>query len=188
MHEMFVEKIVKRKMRSSDIVLIILMILSGLSLTLVLFLLPLMLEPQLFIVSIIATPVIIYLLYRMISGISKEYEYSFTNDLLTVDRIVAKKRRKTLFTGSCKDFTFAAPMVDDDFDRYVGEKCLHLDVRSGSFSDDDWFIMTKSGGSTMMILIELDDRMVQVMRRYNPRAVKRIMVPKAENTGTDLGN
>ena len=188
MQEIFVEKIVKRKKQTSDIVLVVLMILSGLSLTLVLFLLPVMFEPSLFLVSIIATPGIIYFLYRMITGLSKEYEYSFTNDLLTIDRIVARKRRKNLFNGSCKDFAFAAPMADDDFDRYLSEKCLHLDVRSGNFTDDDWFIMTKSGGSSLMILIELDDRMIQVMRRYNPRAVKRISSSKTDPSGTDLGH
>lgn len=188
MQEIFVEKIVKRKKQTSDIVLIVLLIMSGVSLTLVLFLVPLMFDPTLFLVSIIVTPVIIYFLYRMITGLSKEYEYSITNDLLTIDRIVARKRRKTLYTGSVKDFSFAAPLADDDFDRYLSEKCLHLDVRSGTYTDDDWFIMTKSGGSTLMILIELDDRMIQAMRRYNPRAVKRISSPKKDPAGTDLGN
>lgn len=172
--DLFVEKIIKRMRRPADIVLIILMIVSAVSLIFILLLLPFVVDISLIYLAMILIPAIIYVLYRLVSGLSKEYEYSFTNDSLTIDKIVAKKRRKTLFTGSCKDFQNVMPVDSEEFEKIIGQQSLYLDVRSGAPDKDDWFIVTKYEGSTLLILLELDDRIKQQIRRFNPRAIKRL--------------
>ena len=140
---MFVEKLVKKKKRTADTALAILIIIAAISLTLLLFLVPFMFDLSLLYLPIIVTPGVIYVAYRMIASLNKEYEYSFTNDMLTIDRITSKKRRKNLYSGSCKDIQAAASMDGDEIDAYLDESMFHLDVRSGEQDKEDWFLIAK---------------------------------------------
>ncbi len=175
MHQdLFVEKIVKRMRKTKDVVLTVLLIVSATSFILFLILLPFVFDLILALLSLILIPLVIYILYRLITGMNKEYEYSLTNDMITIDRIVAKKRRKLLYNGSIKDFQLVASLDSDEYDQYLDKNCLHLDVRSGEPDKEDWFIVTKHEGSTLLILLEVDDRIKQHIRRYNPRSIKKM--------------
>jgi hypothetical protein len=171
--DFIIEKIVKRMRKPKDVFLTVLLIISATSFILFLILLPLVFELFLAVLSLILIPLVIYLLYRLITGMNKEYEYSLTNDMITIDRIVAKKRRKSLYNGSIKDFQLVASLDGDEFDQYLEQNCLRLDVRSGEPDKEDWFIVTKHEGSTLLILFEIDDRIKEHIRRYNPRSIRR---------------
>jgi hypothetical protein len=51
--------------------------------------------------------------YFLVQGTYVEYEYTFTNGSLDVDKIIAKKRRSSLLTVEVKQFTAFGKYTDD---------------------------------------------------------------------------
>jgi len=169
--DLFVEKIVKRKRRGVEVALIIMLILSAILLILISFFIPILMQQQSFLyISTFAAFGIGYLAYRLITGLSREYEYSITNDELTIDLIIAQRKRKNVFKGSCKDFSVFAPESKLSSDTFTQKNLLHLDVRSGEDHGCDWYFITKSNPPTL-VLFEPDDRFIAVVKRFNPRAL-----------------
>lgn len=170
--DLFVEKIVKRKRRGLEILLSVMIVFATLFIILISFALPILLAVNFFYISALVSFGAGYLAYRLITGLSKEYEYSITNDDFTVDRIVAQRKRSHLFSGSCKDFLSVARITDTALAPYKAKRDLiRLDVRSGDPDADVWFIHTQQNGVQYLILFEPDERFIAQFRRYNPRNV-----------------
>ena len=163
--DVFIEKIVKRRKTGKDMLLI------GLILTII---------PIAFLASLIIGLEFgmllfagsIYLVYRLITGMNVEYEYILTNDDISIDKIIARRRRKRMYNGSCKNFTIIAPVSDRAFDtNRKNDRVKLLDFSSGSDPKTQWFFTTKSNDKQILVVFEPDDRYLQTFRRFNPRAM-----------------
>ena len=173
--DIFIEKIVKKRKTSKDFALIGLLIFAIPFLFFILLQVGAMLgeEASIFIVRI-SLPLfvgIIYLVYRLISGMNAEFEYIATNEDLTIDKIIARRKRKRLYNGSCKNFTILAPVSDRSFQTNKTNRVKILDYSSGVENPNRWFLITKKDKEQIMIIFEPDDRLIQIFRRYNPRAL-----------------
>ena len=115
---------------------------------------------------------ICYLAYRLITGLNQEFEYSIMNDELVIDRIVAQRKRKNVFTGSIRDFVFAAPTTNSEFNGYCNKNIAQMDLRSGEDGTVDWFIVTNVKGAQTLLVFEPDDRFIAAFRKYNPRSIR----------------
>lgn len=69
-------------------------------------------------ISTILLIVLGYLVYYLISLRKIEYEYAFTNGELDIDKIIAQRKRKRVFSASCRDFEAFGKL---DSEKYTDE-------------------------------------------------------------------
>lgn len=170
---LFIEKLVKRKKRGVEKLLSFMIVLSAVFLILICLILPVLLNMSLLLsISALAVFGIGYLAYRLITGLNQEFEYSVVNDELVIDRIVAQRKRKNVFTGSIRDFTFTAPVSNAEFTGYANKNILQFDFRSGEEGTSDWFIVTTMKGAETLLVFEPDERFIAAFRKYNPRSIR----------------
>ena len=171
-NDTIIEKIVKKKITSKDKFCRILFVILAILAILLVNILPLFFGiTYLFLLTGALSFGIGFLCYFSVTGIEKEYEYSLVNDELNIDIIRGKKRRSHLFAGSVRDFEMVAKKNDErhpisEFDK--GD-ALHGNCVSGEDPDNEWYISTKMGSVKVLLLIEPDERMLNVFFRYNPR-------------------
>lgn len=170
---MFIEKLVKRKKRGVETLLSVMIILSAIFLILLCLILPILLNiTMLLSISALAIFGIGYLAYRLITGLNQEFEYSIMNDELVIDRIIAQRKRKNVFTGSIRDFTLVAPVSNPEFHGFCNRNIMQYDFRSGEEGTNDWFIVTTFKGAETLLVFEPDDRFIASFRKYNPRSIR----------------
>ena len=111
--DVFIEKIVPRRKTLKDNLMAIGIIIVGIVLTLVVLNIPVLssFAP----VLVIA---IIYFGYLFTKSINLEYEYAVTNGDIDVDKIIAQRKRKRLFSASTSDIEIVAKVRSD---KYSGE-------------------------------------------------------------------
>ena len=104
-----------------------------------------------------------------------EFEYALTNGDLDVDKILSQRTRKRLTTVKCREMELAAP-VDaahmGDFNDPNVKKTI--DASSAPNAPGRWFIIynAKDGVRTKLIF-EPDERFIDGMHRAAPRKVLR---------------
>lgn len=114
---------------------------------------------------------IVYLGYRLISSRNVEYEYVVTNGDLDIDKIISKRKRKRIFSASCKEFDIVAPVKSDSFERSVQEIKKRIDASGDIASPDAWFVTLNYKGERTIVIFEPDERMLKNFRIYIPRKI-----------------
>ena len=171
MKDVFIEKIIARKNGPFELFIKILSVLSFLTVAVFINSITFLLRVNFLGLTIAITLGLAYLTFRLIRSVDSEFEYSITNDEFTIDRIVAKTKRKRIFSSSCRDFSLSAAV---DSDHYV--EALEKDVALYDFSSRDaisplWFFCIRQKNIEKLVIIDFDPRFVEVFRRYNPRKV-----------------
>ncbi|HAL73597.1 MAG TPA: hypothetical protein DCM45_00720, partial [Clostridiales bacterium] len=114
-----------------------------------------------------------YGLYMLITGMNIEYEYIVTNGDLDIDQIVARRKRKRIFSCKSKEIELMAKVGGDewrDAQKQTGRKLL--DCSAAVAADGNWFILSEYKGQRLLVVFAPDDRMLKSMRRYNPSKIK----------------
>lgn len=180
MKDVFIEKIITRKNGPFELFIKIISVLSFLTIAVFLNSITFLLRVNFLGITIAITLGLAYLTYRLIRSVDSEFEYSITNDEFTIDRIVAKTKRKRVYSASCRDFSLSAA-VDSEY--YVA--ALEKDVALFDYSSRDgisplWFFCVRQKNIEKLIIIDFDPRFVEVFRRYNPRKVHYIAETESE--------
>ncbi len=164
--DIFMEKIVKRRKSAVDSVIIAATIVVGLLLIMIVGS-----------VSFLQTfmPVLLvaigYLGYMLIRNRNVEYEYIVTNGDLDIDMIIAQRKRKRVFSGSCKDFEIVAKMTSGEYNQsYEGIK-NRLNAVTSMESNEVYFISTVKDGEKMLVFFEPHPKMIESFKKYIPRKV-----------------
>ncbi|NLO47012.1 MAG: hypothetical protein GX111_01625 [Clostridiales bacterium] len=110
--------------------------------------------------------VICILLFFTFKYTVKEFEYSFINGELDIDAIWGMRKRKTVFSVSCKEIKIMAP-VSDDGSELSGEYSLNLDASISKKSKDRWyFICEKADGSRSIVYLNPSERLKNAFKTY----------------------
>ncbi len=164
--DIFMEKIVKRRKSAVDSIIIAGTIVIGLVLIMIVGS-----------VSFLQTfmPVLLvaigYLGYMLIRNRNVEYEYIVTNGDLDIDMIIAQRKRKRVFSGSCKDFEIVAKMTSGQYNQsYEGIK-NRLSAVTSMESNEVYFISTVKDGEKMLVFFEPHPKMIESFKKYIPRKV-----------------
>jgi hypothetical protein len=80
---------------------------------------------------------LIYFGIRVATSRNVEYEYIVTNGDLDIDMIVAKRKRKRIFSANCKEFEIVAPVRSSSFSQQVQSIKNRIDASSAIDSPDD---------------------------------------------------
>lgn len=164
--DIFLEKIVKKKKTMTDYAIIagiiflsILLVLVILSFKFLGSLVPLLLVG------------ICYIAYILIRNRSIEYEYILTNGDLDIDMIIAERKRKRIFSGTCKDFEMIAKLTSGKYDyNYQNNKDRIVAVSSMN-SPDVYFISINKDGKNTLVFFEPHAKMIESFKKYIPLKV-----------------
>ena len=103
-----------------------------------------------------------------ISRRSVEFEYSLTNDVFDIDKIIAKRTRKRLISTSCKNF--------DDFGRYHPEEHTQKRYEKKYFACDSlkaknlWYFVAKgSNEGNSLVVFNGSERLLEGIKEQIPR-------------------
>lgn len=164
MGDVFLEKIVKKKRSAVQRGLIIVVLIVALILCYALAFL-------FRVFGLIASILIAYGAYRLIASFNVEYEIAVTNNLVDIDKIINQTKRKSLFSGDCKDFELVAKKDSDKYTQSYDNIPQKIMAISSTESEDIYFILTDNDKGRLIIYFEPDQRMLETMRKYIPSKV-----------------
>ncbi|MEG2669263.1 MAG: DUF6106 family protein [Oscillospiraceae bacterium] len=120
--DLFFEQIVKKKRTGLDFLRVFACIFLGLIVVMALFLFSGL--PGLGFIIFVVCCIIIYFLYMLITATNLEYEYTFTNGDLDVDKIINVRSRKKLIQLNAREIEVmgSAKNSRHEFEKYLNDK------------------------------------------------------------------
>ena len=164
----FVEQIVKKKMSAKDYLIMLGLAFAAVAL---LFICVNYLFQYLQLMIFMVAIGIIYGYYKLVTMLNLEFEYSFTNGDLTVDKIINRQRRKRLTSFDVKTVEEmgkydAAKLQNRSFDRRIfagtkesGEGCWYLACRG-----------PKTGH--LLLVFEPEEKVLNAIKAFIPQQVR----------------
>lgn len=162
----FIEKIVEKKRDIKDYLIILGVIIAVIILLPLVFMIPYIGGLGLFI-----SVLIIYGAYRLITSRNVEFEYLVTNGDLDIDKIISKRKRKRLFSASCKDFDILAKVKSSHYTTQVQGIRNRIEAASSLVSDNAYFATLNYKGERTVVFFEPDERMLNNFRTFIPRKI-----------------
>ncbi len=168
MHDMYSEKLIRRK-PSSKIIAIKAAIATATMFLAYLAFYILCSSLELIGFMPIAVAAIIFVGWKAFTYFNAEFEYTVTNGSLDIDKIVAKKSRKRLVSIPAKGIELLAPYTDEYRGRYEnGAFKETIDARESETSDA-WFVIGDCAkGGRVRILFEPSERMLYIFEKNIP--------------------
>lgn len=112
---------------------------------------------------------VIYGAYYILSGLGTEYEYTFTNGELDVDKIMGKRRRMNLITVDAGKFEAFGALTDEVEDKPDATLVLCSDnTGEGEYYAD---LTTEEYGETRLIFTP-SEKMVSYIEEALPRTLR----------------
>ena len=112
-----------------------------------------------------------YLAYILISRMSVEYEYIFTNGELDIDIIRARKFRKRLITVKCKNIRVMEKATEIADKTRQGDKAINA-VYNPALGEIYKIEATVKDGKEALIYFQPTEKLVAEMRKFNPINIK----------------
>ncbi len=120
--------------------------------------------------SIILIALLFFGAYYLIRNFDVEYEYICTNGDLDIDKITAKSRRKRLISVDLKNAVDFGQVSGQNFNKEYSI----VNASSGSSEDESYYISYKDSKFGMCyVLITPDEEMLELIKTYLPRTVRR---------------
>lgn len=164
--DIFIEKIVVKKKDAKDRLFIAGIVLAVFILIFVVFNIPVINTMWLFFDALI-----IYVGYRLITSRNIEFEYIVTNGDLDIDKIISQRKRKRIFSASCKEFDIVAKVKSSNFTPQVQNIKNRIVAVSSLDSDNVYFVTLNYKGDRTVVFFEPDERMLNNFRTFIPRKV-----------------
>lgn len=169
----FIEQLIKRKKNTKDYIIETLICIAG---TILVLLCLTIFRPYLGMLIILVPCGIIYGAYKLIRMRYIEFEYSFTNGDLTIDKIIERQRRKRVISFDVKD---AEEM--GKYDKQAAARLENKSVRSryitgineNGISENSWYIIcdTKKDG-VVLVVFDPEEKVLDAIKAYIPRQVR----------------
>lgn len=164
MDEVFVEQIVKRKISISGILMraiAIILVLAGIFSMMIIGAL-----------GLTITALLIYLTYIVWGYTSIEYEYSFLNGELSVDKIMGQRKRKTIACYDIKNAEIIAPSMSDEVVSKINNtitkdystRCRNANIYSMIVNDSD---------GRKQVVFEPNEKILDAMYHVRPGIVRK---------------
>lgn len=112
---------------------------------------------------------VVYGSYKLLSSLSVEFEYIFTNGDLDVDKITAKTSRKRMVSIKCSKI--------EKYGEYKGQPAPGSVKQVYNFCNPDsegqmYMIAENRGEGTVMIIFAPDERIREAIEKYVPRTAR----------------
>lgn len=120
----------------------------------------------------------------LIRGMFFEYEVEIVNEMVTICKIIAKKKRVFLTEFSLRDCVAIGPSTSDKFSTAVKNSAFVLncteDPKYDHTKSENWFCHIKNDDGEYSIIFPFSDEMYPVFRRFNPRGTEIVNIVKKE--------
>ncbi|MBP5166784.1 MAG: hypothetical protein ILP09_05950, partial [Oscillospiraceae bacterium] len=100
----------------------------------------------------------------------EEFEYSFVDGELTVELIRGKRKRRKLFSCSCRDISRMAPVPAGGPEK-TGFAAVR-DVSAYAGDKDGWFFTAESQKGKTLVIFSPNERMLGAFREYLGRKME----------------
>lgn len=164
MSEVFVERIIKRKISFKGMMLRLLSIILVLLGVFSIFILGLL--------GMTITAVLIYVSYLCWAYTNIEYEYSFLNGELTIDKIMGERKRRHVAEFNIKEAEIVAPSLSDDIVR-ASHNAVIKDFSSGHDTKNMYSMIIAGKDGRSQVVFEPDENMIEAMYHVRPNIVKK---------------
>lgn len=163
MGEVFVEQIIKRRTGISNTILRFLAVCVAVLTTLLI--------PVLGMLGFTIVVFVVYGVYLVFSYTSVEYEYSFLNGELSIDRILGQRKRKTVASFDISQAEIIAPAGSEELKSHLREM-RKLDYSSGYRNDNLYSMILNGKNGQAHVVFEPNERVIEAMRHVRPSIVK----------------
>ena len=132
-----------------------------------------------FFMSVLASPVflvgtIVFAVaaYFVLPGFDLEYEYLYIDKEITIDKIMAKEKRKRVMTIDLNSMEVMAPASSHELDSYKARGVKTYDLTSREQDRKVYSVVYESGKEgTVMVNIEPNEEMIRAIKTVFPRKV-----------------
>ncbi|MCX7841912.1 MAG: hypothetical protein N2489_02410 [Clostridia bacterium] len=164
--DVFIEKIVAKKKKLEDNLIVGGLILAGFAAIIAVFSVPVLagLGPLL-------AGAIIFGVFYLSKSRNIEFEYAVTNGELDIDKIIAQRKRKRIFSANCKDFEIVAKVQSEHYNESIKQTAGKIDAASSIDSPGTYFALLNYKGVRTVVYFEPDQRMLNAFKTFNPRKV-----------------
>ena len=102
-----------------------------------------------------------------------EYDYTFTNGILDIAKVINNAKRKRLLSTDVREFEIMAPTSDEGFQRMLNHRGIEQKLnyflnRGGGL----YYAVFMHEGKKTLLVFGPSDMLVQMVKIYNPRNVK----------------
>ncbi len=169
--DIFVEYLVKKKTTAVTVLLKIAIVIVSLALIAFLFLLSFSLG-SLSIIAIAAAVGAGYGGWYLLTSFNVEYEYSFTNGEIDIDKITAQRKRKRLITVVCREV--------EAIGKYNPAAHAHAEYKTKIFAcadpqdtENTWYVIYKSVNfGRTLVVFNPPEKMLTAMKPFLPRLLQ----------------
>lgn len=147
----YTEQIVKRKKTYKDFLIKLVMIMSIFAVFSLGLILGVYVNLYFIFLGFAGVAYDIYLCHRVITGLDVEYEYQVTNNNLQIDKIMSKRRRKSILSVDIKKIEGVDKISDNRLNADRCDKVMQL----GTYDDDPsqyrFIVQTNKYGKVMVV-------------------------------------
>ncbi|NLY19379.1 MAG: hypothetical protein GX045_10710 [Clostridiaceae bacterium] len=164
--DIFIEKIVKRRKDIKDHLITAAVISGALLLMFIALNIEILAGVSMFIVVGIG-----YGAYYFITSRNTEYEYAVTNGDLDIDKIIAQRKRKRVFSANCKDFEIVARLKSQHYTPQYRNFKNKMDFTGYIGNDDVYFVVLHYNNQPTILFFEPSEKMLNNFKTFIPRKV-----------------
>ena len=158
-HDVFVEQLVRRRRPGGETLFRLGAILAGLILITLAFVLA-----RTFFSALFALVVILEF-FAFVYTV-KEFEYSFISGDLDIDMIRGKRKRRTIFSCSCRDISLMAPCGSHE-EAFAGTFTRTTDASESVNGEGRWFLICqREDGSRELVYLTPNERLLDAFSGY----------------------
>jgi len=171
MGDVFIERMVKKKMESKDFLIIIGLLLAAFILVAVsvLFLTPYtgMMIPFFVLIGVCFGG------YKLISMRNLEFEYSLTNGYMTIDKIMNRQSRKRLTAFECKNIEEIGEYEKNATRLKNREVQTRLFASEYGDGQSSWYVIVnaKKTGRTLLVF-DPDEDLLEAIKKFIPASLR----------------
>jgi len=165
MNDVFVEQIIERKQDFRTSVKKMLLILAAIVVSTIFLIVGAIrfIFPGVFALSM-------YLAIRAAKKLNIEYEYSFTNGELDIDKIMGRRSRRRELSFHVRSIILLATFTEENYKDFESRNfATTLDASSSPKSESRWFAVYRDiAGNESLLIFEPNERLLSAMEKYIP--------------------
>lgn len=163
--DIFIEQLVKRKKTSKDALIIMGLILSFFVIIALAWILAIYVNPYFLMVGFFLLLGNCYVFWYFFTARNQEYEYIVTNNNLTIDRVIAKRKRKNVISIDLRKVEDMSQIKKREFNFKKYDKILYTGETEFGKEQYQLAVKTNKYGNTVIIFAP-NQKVLDAMRPY----------------------
>ncbi len=168
--DFFKECIIKKKKTMQDVMSVVITLMVGIMVFYCIFLQAA--SGKLVLAVPMEFAAVVYLMYRIITSMNVEFEYSVTNGDIDIDKIISKRQRKRLVSLKLRNVEYFAPF-EDEYIKVAEDSGVKkvIDASGGVGASGLYFAIYYNNNEKTCLLFEPTDEMIENFYNYIPRSL-----------------